>query len=96
MIVNFADQATEDIYNGNSTKAARKFPQTIWAATIRKLDMLEAATQIGDLSVPPNNRLEKLAGHLDGFYSIRVNDQFRIVFRFNGGHASDVKLIDYH
>ena len=96
MIVDFADKATEDIYHGQSTKAARGFPKTIWPAARRKLDILEAAHDLRDLAVPPNNRLEKLEGDLAGFYSIRIDDQFRIVFRFDKGQASEVRVTDYH
>ncbi len=77
MIINFSDEATEDVYDGRSTKAARRFPKTIWTAARRKLDMLDAARDLRDLTIPPNNRLEKLQGDLAGLYSIRINDQFR-------------------
>ena len=96
MITSFSDQATEDIYNGNSTKAARRFPQTIWAVAARKLDMIDAASELRDLGVPPANKLEKLVGDLAGFYSIRINDQYRIIFHFDKGQASDVQIVDYH
>ena len=66
------------------------------SAARRKLDLVGAAAEIRDLTVPPGNRLEKLRGDLAGFYSIRVNDQFRIIFRFEGGNASAVQLVDYH
>ena len=96
MIIGFGDEATKDIYDGNSTKAARKFPKSIWAVTKRKLDMLDAARDVKDMAAPPNNKLEKLLGDLAGFYSIRANDQFRVIFRFDQGQASDVRLIDCH
>jgi toxin HigB-1 len=62
----------------------------------RKLDLIGAAAEIRDLAVPPGDRLEQLRGDLAGFYSIRVNDQFRIIFKFEAGNASHVQLIDYH
>jgi proteic killer suppression protein len=96
MIVSFHDQTTEDIYNGEDTKAARKIPKDIWPVARRKLDMINAANDVNDLKSPPGNRLEKLKGNLAGKYSIRVNDQYRIVFEFANGNASDVWLTDYH
>lgn len=96
VIASFADQGTEDLYNGDNTKPARSIPKDIWAVARRKLDMLNAATAIDDLRVPPGNRLEALRGGLAGRYSIRINDQFRVVFRFANGHASDVRICDYH
>lgn len=96
MIHSFRDEATNDIYDGNSTKAAREFPKNIWAVARRKLDMMDAAPSLETMKFPPGNKLEKLSGDLAGFYSIRVNDQFRIVFRFDSGQFLDVKLIDYH
>lgn len=62
----------------------------------RKLDLVGAAADIRDLTIPPGNRLEKLRGDLSGYYSIRVNDQFRVIFRFAAGNASDVQITDYH
>lgn len=96
VIASFADQGTEDLYNGDNTKPARSIPKDIWAVARRKLDMLNAATVIDDLRVPPGNRLEALRRDLAGRYSIRINDQFRVVFRFADGHASDVRICDYH
>jgi proteic killer suppression protein len=96
VIVGFADRATEDIFHGSETKAARNIPKTLWAVARRKLDMLNGAQFIQDLTVPPANRLEKLRGSLAGRYSIRINDQYRIVFRFDRGQASDVLITDYH
>ena len=65
-------------------------------AARRKLDLIGAAVEVRDLAVPPGNRLEQLHGDLAGFYSIRVNDQYRIIFKFEVGNASHVQLIDYH
>lgn len=66
------------------------------AVARRKLDLIGAAADVRDLAVPPGNRLEKLKWRLGGYYSIRVNDQFRIVFKFHAGQASHVQLVDYH
>ena len=96
MITNFADQTTTDIYNGQNTKAARQVPRLVWGAAGRKLTMINAAQDVLDLRAPPSNHLEKLHGDLDGFFSIRVNDQYRVIFRFANGQASDVKIVDYH
>lgn len=96
MIVSFADQTTEDIYHGRGTRNARRVPQMIWSIAARKLDMLNAAKELIDLRSPPGNRLEKLRGRLEGKYSIRINDQFRIVFIFKTGSAHKVQITDYH
>jgi proteic killer suppression protein len=96
VIVSFADQATEDVYHGVSSKAARKLPKELWERIRDKLDLLNASQTIDDLRAPPANRLEKLRGKWQGFYSIRANEQYRIVFRFEAGHCSAVQCIDYH
>jgi proteic killer suppression protein len=96
MILNFQDRTTEDIYNGDDTKAARSIPRTIWKVAARKLDLLNAARDVQDLKVPPGNRLEMLKGNRKGWYSIRINDQYRIVFQWNDGNAKDVGIVDYH
>ena len=96
MISGFHDQATEDIFNGANTPAARRIPRELWAVASRKLDMLEAANDLRDLRSPPGNRLEALRGRLAGRFSIRVNDQYRIVFGFEKGNATEVWITDYH
>lgn len=96
MILGFRDQTTRDIYNGENTKAARAIPLSIWAVAFRKLDLLNAARQLHDLRVPPGNRLEMLRGHWAGFHSIRVNDQYRVVFVWVDGNVKDVQILDYH
>ena len=75
---------------------ARRLPRTLWPVLRRKLDMLHAAHAVGDLRAPPGNRLEALKGDRAGRYSIRVNDQYRITFRLEGGNAYDVVCKDYH
>ena len=97
MLLDFADQATEDIFNVVTSKAARRsLPRALWAAARRKLDRLSAAREPRDLVDPPGNRLEALKGDHAGYFSIRVNDQYRIVFRFENGDARDVRVVDYH
>jgi len=93
MILNFKCKETRKIFDEIPSK---KFSQEIAKTGKRKLDMLHAAYKEQDLIIPPSNRFEKLKGEFRGFYSIRVNDQFRIVFRFNNGNAHDVHIIDYH
>lgn len=96
MILGFADGTTRDIYDGHDTKAARRIPRELWAPARRKLDLLDAANGPRDLRVPPGNMLEKLKGKPAGKWSIRVNDQYRIVFAWADGNASDVQVVDYH
>lgn len=96
MIVSFGDQTTEDIFHGDNTKAARRIPTILWKIACRKLDMVNAAHELPDLMVPPGNRLEALRGEWAGHHSIRINDQFRIVFRWTESHAHDVRITDDH
>jgi len=96
VIVGFKDDTTRDIFDGVNSKAARKVPMQVWEAAGRKLDMLNTASQIKDLAAPPGNRLEFLKGHLAGRYSIRINDQYRIVFGFANGNVTDAWITDYH
>jgi proteic killer suppression protein len=96
LIVSFGDPATEDLYHNRPTSRARRFPPDIVNAALVKLDMLDAAGAVVDLVAPPGNRLEALRGDLAGFYSIRVNEQWRLVFRWERGSARDVRLTDYH
>ena len=96
MIVDFGDEATEDVFHGENTKAARRIPVVVWKTACRKLDMLNAAHELRDLAVPLGNRLEALHGKLAGHHSIRINDQFRIVFRWEDSNAHEVRITDYH
>ncbi|HEX4383187.1 MAG TPA: type II toxin-antitoxin system RelE/ParE family toxin [Myxococcales bacterium] len=96
MIASFADKATRDVFDGTDSKEARSIPKQLWSVAVRKLDMLDAAQEIGDLRAPPANRLERLKGDLAGLWSIRVNDQYRIVFQFADGKAAQVRIMDYH
>lgn len=96
MIVSFGDRTTEDIYHGLNRKSARRIAAALWTTIRIKLDLLNAATTLEDLRVPPSNRLEKLRGDLQGFYRLRVNDQYRLVFRFRAGNCEEVRCTDYH
>ena len=97
MIVSFRDKGTEDVYNGEDTKIARRTcPREIWRVAFRKLDMIEGAPVLSDLRTPRNNRLEKLSGNKVGQHSIRINDQYRICFVWGEQGAEDVEITDYH
>ena len=96
MIASFGDRATEDLYHGSGTRRVRRIPRQIWPVACRKLDMIEFAHVLGDLRVPPGNRLEALKGDLEGLHSIRINDRWRIVFRWEAGAAHGVSMVDYH
>lgn len=96
MIVSFGNQATADLYHARQTKRVRHFPHDIQRAALRKLDVLNAAHNLTDLRSPPGNRLKALKGDWEGYHSIRVNNQWRIAFRWQDGDAYDVQLVDYH
>lgn len=96
MIVSFADKATEVLFHGTSGRRIRRFPPDIRHAALRKLDVLNGASSLQDLRSPPGNRLEALKGDLAGYHSIRVNEQWRIVFRWKDGDAHEVSIVDYH
>lgn len=93
MIISFGNSETEQVWLGNRVK---KLPVEIQNVGRRKLRMLNNSVDIADLRIPPANRLEKLAGKLKDFYSIRINDQWRIIFKWNAGNAFEVEIIDYH
>ena len=93
MIKTFASKQAEKIYKG---EVSRRLPTDIQNVARRKLRQLNNAYSLNDLRIPPSNRLEALRGDYKGFYSIRVNDQWRILFRFEGGDVFDVEMIDYH
>lgn len=97
MIRSFRDRGTEDVFNGENTPAARKAcPQEAWERARRKLDQLNQAAVLEDLRVPPGNRLEALKGDRGGQYSIRINDQYRVCFRWTDRGPEDVEITDYH
>ena len=96
MILSFGNRATEDLFNGIDSKAARSIPKVIWPIVVRKLDLLNAAHDLRDLRVPPGNRLEALKGRWSGTHSIRVNNQYRIVFQWADANAHHVLITDYH
>lgn len=96
MIVSFGNQASSDLYHGISSARVRKLPTKIIDAALYKLDVLNAATSLDDLRSPPGNRLEPLKGNYSGFHSIRINSQWRIIFKWKNAGAHDVQIIDNH
>ncbi len=93
MIISFGDKNTEKTWRGERVKG---LPPEIQEIGRRKLRMLNNSQNINDLQIPPSNRLEKLKGVLKIYYSIRLNDQWRIIFIWNNGNAEKVKILDYH
>ena len=96
MIVSFGNRATADLYHGISSSRVRRLPTQVIESALYKLDVLNAAQSLEDLRSPPGNRLEALIGDLAGFHSIRINAQWRIIFRWQESNAHDVQVIDYH
>ena len=96
MIKSFKHKKSEDLFNGTNSKEARSIPNTIWNVISRKMDQLNAAIVLEDLKAPPGNRLEALSGNRKGFHSIRVNDQYRIVFKWTAEGPEMVEVTDYH
>ena len=96
MILSFADETTADIFQERNSKDARQIPKALWRVVQRKLKMLDVAVRIDDLESPPDNRLKSLKGQLKGRYSVRVNEQYRVMFRWENGHAFEVAVEDYH
>jgi len=96
VIVSFSDRATEDLYHARPTSRVQRFPPNVRKIALRKLDVLNAAHRLLDLQSPPGNRLEALKADLTGFHSIRVNDQWRLIFRWQDNNATEVALVDYH
>jgi len=96
MIATFGDKRTEALYHGIRHKDLRRVPSEIVNRALRKLDLINAAYDVLDLRSPPGNRLEQLQGDRAGMFSIRVNDQWRIVFRWQDGNAYELRLVDYH
>lgn len=97
MIVSFKNSGTEDIFDGANSRAARQTcSQQLWRVALRKLEQLDSATELNDLSVPPNNRLEALKRDRLGQHSIRINDQYRVCFIWTEAGPTNVEIVDYH
>lgn len=93
MVVNFGNKETEKVFNGIVSK---KLPREIQEVARRKLRIINNSIDLNDLKIPPANRLEKLLGDLNEYYSIRISNQWRIIFKWKNGNAFDVEIIDYH
>lgn len=90
-------QGTEDVFNGENTRSARKTcPESLWRIAARKLDLLDSAVSLQELKVPPGNRLETLSGDRTGQFSIRINDQYRICFIWTEKGPALIEIVDYH
>lgn len=96
MIESFGNALAADLFGDKRTRATRSFPPELRRVARRKLLYLHDASELGDLRAPPGNRLELLKGDWAGFHSIRINDQWRLVFRWQGGSAFEVQVVDYH
>ncbi|MBM3461853.1 MAG: plasmid maintenance system killer protein [Armatimonadetes bacterium] len=97
MIQSFADHGTEDVFNGKDTREARQVcPRALRAVARRKLDQLNNAATLQDMRVPPGNHLEALAGDRDGQHSIRINQQYRVCFKWTDDGPTNVEIVDYH
>lgn len=96
MIESIRGKTTQDIFDGVNSKAARKLPVELHQRAQDLLDAINAIKSPNDLKLPPSNRLHKLKGDLKGYWSVSINDQWRIIFQFNDGNASEVEITDYH
>jgi toxin HigB-1 len=97
MIQSFASDGTEDIFNGISSKNARRTcPQSLWKVAFRKLDLLDSVVALDELKIPPGNHLEALKDDRKGQYSIRINEQYRICFKWSTAGPDEVEIVDYH
>jgi proteic killer suppression protein len=96
VLQSFRDQTTADLFRERNTRAARRIPRELWRVVQRNLKLLDAAARLDDLLIPAGHRLEALKGDQAGRHSIRVNDQYRVTFRWESGHAYEVSVQDYH
>ena len=96
MIQSFADETTVDLFCERNTLRARRLPRALWRVAQRKLKALDVAARLDDLRIPAGNRLERLKGTRSDRHSIRINDQYRVTFRWENGHAYEVGIEDYH
>ena len=97
MIRSFKDSGTGDVFDGKSTKIARKTcPESLWKIAVRKLDQIDSVVSLSELRVPPGNRLEPLEGNRSGQHSVRINNQYRICFTWTETGPDEVEITDYH
>jgi len=97
VIRTFKDRGTEDIFNGQNTKEARRrCPRALWAVAARKLDQLDSVLELDELRIPPGNRLEHLSGDRTGQVSIRINEQYRVCFEWTDSGPDKIEIVDYH
>jgi proteic killer suppression protein len=96
VIQSFADETAADAFRERNTRSARRIPREIWRVAQRKLKALDVAARLEDLTIPAGNRLDRLKGDQAGRHSIRINDQYRVTFRWEQGHAHEVRVEDYH
>lgn len=96
MIKNFSSKIAEDVYNGVNSRYSRKLPRALHEKTVRLLDQMNVITRIETLRIPPSNHLEKLKGKLLDYWSLRINQQWRIIFQWKNGDVLNVDIVDYH
>jgi proteic killer suppression protein len=96
VIQSFGDETTSDLFLEENTRYARRIPREIWRSVQRKLLAIDVASRLEDLIIPAGNRLERLKGDQAGRHSIRINDQYRVTFRWEKGNAYEVRVEDYH
>lgn len=96
MIQSFGDETTADLFRERNTREARRIPRDLWRSAQRKLKAIDVAARLEDLTIPSGNRLERLKGDQAGRFSIRINDQYRVTFRWEQQHAYEVRVEDYH
>jgi len=97
MIITFKNKGTEDLFYGKNSKEARKIcPRLLWKIAARKLDQLDSVIKVQELRIPPGNKLESLSGDREGYYSIRINERYRICFIWTESGAEFVEIVDYH
>ena len=96
MIQSFADETAADLFRERNTRAARRIPRELWRGAQRKLKALDVAARLEDLRIPAGNNLERLKGDQSGRHSVRINDRYRVTFRWEQGHAYEVRVEDYH
>ncbi len=97
VIRSFGDEGTEDVFNGRSTRKSRAVcPQDLWRVAARKLDQLDSVERLDELAIPPGNRLEALSGDRSGWHSVRINERYRICFKWTRTGPAGVGIVDYH